>query len=230
MHLPFTIDQFFDVFRQYNEAVWPAPVILASLAVLCVLLVVRPQPWTSRFVSGVLAVLWVWVAFAYHLAFFARINVLAYAFAAVSVAGAGLFLWFGVVRHTMVFASQNRNPTVAGMVLAIYALLVYPMLSNLTGHHYPGMPTFGLPCPTTIFTIGMLAFLERPMPRMVFAAPLLWCVVGVQGAFLLGVTQDLGLAAAAAIGVWVMFGRASKVHNFVASNADRRTSVILRHR
>jgi len=37
VHLPFTESQFFDVFRQYNEAVWPAPVVLTALALSIVL-------------------------------------------------------------------------------------------------------------------------------------------------------------------------------------------------
>ena len=212
MRLPFTTGQFFDVFRQYNEAIWPAQVVLAALAFLCVLLVARPRPWSGVFVSAVLAFLWAWLAFAYHLPFFARVNVLAYGFAAVSILGAGLFLWFGVVRRTMRFSLQDRRPTAAGLALVTYALAVYPILSIISGHRYPGMLTFGLPCPTTIFTIGMLTFLKTPVPRIVLVAPLLWCVVGVQAAFLLDVTQDLALGAAAPIGVWVMLRRADRAH------------------
>lgn len=58
---------------------------------------------------------------------------------------------------------------------------------------YPEMPTFGLPCPTTIFTIGLLCFAVWPLPRSPLIVPLLWCLVGAQAAFLLGVKPDLGL-------------------------------------
>jgi hypothetical protein len=83
------------------------------------------------------------------------------------------------------------------------------LLSIFTGHRYPGMPTFGLPCPTTIFTIGMLTLIKSPQPRMVMIVPVLWCVVGVQAAFLLGVPQDLALGAAAPVGLWAMRSRAN---------------------
>lgn len=36
MRLPFTNEQFFTVFRRYNEAVWPAQWMLVGLAVLAV--------------------------------------------------------------------------------------------------------------------------------------------------------------------------------------------------
>ncbi len=63
------------------------------------------------------------------------------------------------------------------------------------------MPTFGLPCPTTLFTIGMLAFLIPPYPRSPVIVPVLWCTVGAQAAFLLGVPQDAGLIVAGVVAV-----------------------------
>lgn len=66
------------------------------------------------------------------------------------------------------------------------------------------MPTFGLPCPPTIFTVGLLMFLERPCPRRVVLVPIVWSIVGVQAAFLLGVAQNLALGVAAVDGIWLM--------------------------
>ena len=63
------------------------------------------------------------------------------------------------------------------------------------------LPTFGLPCPTTIFTIGLLCFAVPPTPRSPLIVPLLWCLVGAQAAFLLGVQPDLGLIAAGVVGM-----------------------------
>ncbi|TAK43341.1 MAG: hypothetical protein EPO27_15235 [Betaproteobacteria bacterium] len=74
-------------------------------------------------------------------------------------------------------------------------------MARLAGHLYPETPTFGLPCPTATFTIGVLAFLSAPIPRSVFIVPILWSAVGVQAAFLLGVPQDLGLGVAGLAGL-----------------------------
>jgi hypothetical protein len=65
------------------------------------------------------------------------------------------------------------------------------------------MPTFGLPCPTTIFTLGILMFAKRPFPRSVFIAPVLWCAIGSFAAIQLGVFQDYGLVIAGLIGLIV---------------------------
>lgn len=199
--LPFTVEQFFAVFRAYNQAVWPAPWLLAALALGAVFLAVRPNRWSSQAISAVLGALWLWLGLAYHLAFFAAINPLAYAFAAVSVAGGLALLWFGVVQRKLRFQLSSGARGLLGLALVAFALLVYPAWSVLAGHRYPEFPTFGLPCPTSLFTIGMLALLVPPYPRTPLLAPVLWCFVGAQAAFLLGVPQDLALLVAAVAGV-----------------------------
>ena len=104
-----------------------------------------------------------------------------------------------------------------GATLVLFALVVYPAFSVYVGHSYPAMPTFGLPCPTTIFTIGVLAFLVRPYPRSPLVVPVLWCLVGVQAAFLLGVPQDLGLGVAAVLGALLLFRPGSPKTRTVSS-------------
>ena len=91
--------------------------------------------------------------------------------------------------------------SLVGLALVLFSLTVYPAWATLAGHRYPAMPTFGLPCPTTRFTIGMLCLLVPPYPRWPLVVPILWCIVGSQAAFLLGVPQDLALLPAAAVGV-----------------------------
>ena len=196
MKLPFTVDQFFGVFRHYNESLWPAQIFLFALAVIVVVLVLCRRPWTGRVVSAILAFLWFWLALAYHLAFFARINPLAYGFSLVSLIGAFVFLWQGVIRRRLRFAWERGSWAVLGSMLVFYALVVYPLWSSYAGHPYPAMPTFGLPCPSTIFTIGILAFAGPVYPRSPLIVPALWCLVGGQAAFSLNVTPDFALFAA----------------------------------
>ncbi len=201
MTLPFTATEFFGVFARYNDAVWPAQVVLVAAAIAGVLLAAGGGTAASRAVSGILAALWAWTGLAYHVGFFASINPAAPAFAAVFVAGAAVFLWQGVVRGRVRFRVRADARGAAGFVLVFFALAVYPAWSLLAGHAYPAMPTFGLPCPVALYTVGMLAFASAP--RVVYAAPIAWCVVGLQAAWLLGVLQDLSLAPAAALALYL---------------------------
>jgi hypothetical protein len=209
MQLPFTAEEFFGLFGEYNEALWPAQIPLFGLALAAVALVLKPSRRSGVFISAILAFLWVWLAVAYHLVFFTRINPLAYAFSGVSLAGAFGFLWQGVVRRRLQFAWIGGGRAYVGTALVVFALALYPIWSWYAGHAYPQMPTFGLPCPTTIFTLGLLAFLVPPYPRSPFIVPVLWCFVGAQAAFLLGVHQDLGLVVAAVAGL-VLLARSSR--------------------
>ena len=59
--LPFTIEQFYGVFREYNTTVWPAQIFLLVLAVVAVVLVVFPRRWSGSSVSSILAFLWAWL-------------------------------------------------------------------------------------------------------------------------------------------------------------------------
>jgi hypothetical protein len=192
MRLPFTPAQFFDVFRQYNEAVWPAQVGLVVLAFAVTAAITWPRRGSDRFIAVALGGLWLWTGVVYHGMFFSPINPIAPLFGAVSVAGGLAFMWTGLVRDRLRFSAGGWWAGV-GYALQAYALLAYPFLTMAGGHAYPAMPTFGLPCPTTIFTVGTLAFLPPGSPASVLVAPVLWSIVGVQAAFLLGVTPDLAL-------------------------------------
>jgi FtsH-binding integral membrane protein len=189
--LPFSREQFMAVFAAYNEAVWPAQWLLMAAAVACLLLVRAGTLRASRAACAILAFFWAWMAVAYHWAHFARINGAAHLFAAFSLAAAALFAWAGIRGRVRFSLASHTAPW--GLLLVVLALAGYPIASHLVGHHYPETPTFGLPCPTTIFTLGMLLFSVAPVPRAVLAVPLLWAAVGTTGAFTLAMYEDFAL-------------------------------------
>ena len=137
MRLPFTPDEFFDVFRRYNEATWPAQWGLVALAII-----------------------------------------------------------------------------VVGAALIAYAIIIYPALGYHWGHRYPANPTFGVPCPTTIFALGLIVWASRSIPRRLAIVPLAWAVVGTSAALNLGVLEDFGLLAAAVLTGWMLIaGRHGAIIN-----------------
>lgn len=64
---------------------------------------------------------------------------------------------------------------------------------------YPASPTFGLPCPTTIFTLGMLLVVRPVPPLRTLALPAPWVVVATMAALRLDMREDLGLLPALAV-------------------------------
>lgn len=205
MTLPFTPAQFFEVFARYNAAVWPAQFALGTLAVASVLLVLLAPARAGRVVAWILALLWAWVGIVYHLAYFAAINPAAPLFAAIALAGAVAFAWIGGVRGRLVFERGSPGRKRFGVVIVVFALLLYPALGAMLGHRYPAAPTFGLPCPTTLFTFGMLLMASDRLPWTLVVAPLIWAFVGATAAIALGVLEDLALLVVAGAGLWLLF-------------------------
>ena len=60
---------------------------------------------------------------------------------------------------------------VVAAILFIYALSVYPLIGAAVGHRFPASVSFGLPCPTVIFTFAVLSLLARSAPPQVFVVP-----------------------------------------------------------
>jgi hypothetical protein len=194
--MPFTTQQFFEVFRRYNEAVWPAQVVLLGIGLAAAYLAFRARPGSSRFVVVVLAVLWLWMGVVYHLGFFRAINPAASVFGVLSVLQGFVLLRAGFVSGGLKFQPARDWRGIAGAALLVYGFLLYPLLGRSFGHSYPASPTFGLPCPTTIVTLGLMLWVRRPVPVWVLVIPLAWTVVGSSAAFRLGVPADLGLGVA----------------------------------
>lgn len=194
MGLPFTSDQFFDVFAAYNERLWPFALGLWLLTAGTAAALASGRSVPAWFVPALLALHWAWAGLAYHAAFFASINPAAWVFSGFFVFEAGLWLGYGVVRRRFRLSRGSVVQRVIFWVLIGYALS-YPAIARAEGHVFPRLPTFGVPCPTTILTIGFLMAADRSWPRLVAAVPLLWACIGGAAAFLFGVRADLMLPA-----------------------------------
>lgn len=189
--LPFTHDQFLDVFARYNVAVWPTQVLAYLLAAAMIAALVRPAPASGRLVGGGLAAMWLWTGIGYHWMFFADINKAAWLFGAIFVAQGLLLLFMTVVRDRIRFAPTNDLSSWVGWVFVAYAVVIYPLVGLATGSEYPGMPMFGItPCPVTIFTFGLLLLASSPVWWWLLVIPFIWSIVGGSAAVLLHVPQD----------------------------------------
>jgi hypothetical protein len=204
--LPFDVEQFLDVFRAYNLAIWPTQVLLYAGGIALVLAALRGRAFTGRWiVPAGLAALWIWMGVVYQLGFFTRINPAARLFgAAFATQGA---LWLIWARRTpgLGFRARGRARELIGGALIVYAFAVYPLLNLAFGHAYPAMPTFGVPCPTTIATLGLLSWASPRPPWFIWLVPVSWALVGLSAAMTLGIREDLGLPVAAVLALAAQF-------------------------
>jgi hypothetical protein len=78
MKLPFTVEQFLEIFKKYNQAVYPMQIIFYLLAALVVFLSVKSITNASKIINSILAFLWFWMGIVYHLLYFSQVNKAAY--------------------------------------------------------------------------------------------------------------------------------------------------------
>jgi len=213
---PFSRDDFFGVFVRYNESMWPLPLLLVA-AGLAVAVMATSAPRRSRRLMATLAALWAYMAIAYHLAFLTSLTPAALLFAALFLVEAALLAWHGLrTRRLHLALPLDRTSRLVGAALIAYALIGYPVVAELAGQRYPAMPTFGLPCPTTIFTLGVLTWCMRPVPWSVLVVPLVWTLIALSGAIAFGIVEDFALPIAALVTLLVL-------HRPVSRGATRTT-------
>ena len=96
MSIPFTADEFFGVFARYNTETWPAPLFLAAAGWGVVFLAAMGWREAGRIAAFWLALLWLWMALAYHLTYFRSINPAASAFGPAFIVQAVLLVRAGL--------------------------------------------------------------------------------------------------------------------------------------
>jgi hypothetical protein len=200
MNLPFTQEQFLNVFRHYNLSVWPMQIILVLFGLAALFFAIKRRPASGKLISAILAFFWLWMGIVYHLINFTAINKAAYGFGLLFIAEGLLLLYFGVLKASLSFRFNPDRYGWTGALFMLYALIIYPILGYLQGHAYPQAPTFGLPCPTTIFTFGLLLWADKKDSPFVFGIPFLWSIIGFTAAMKLGIKEDVGLLVAGVIG------------------------------
>lgn len=219
MRPPFTAEEFLDVFRRYNDAVSPVQGVLLVLALLAIGAALRGSRRGARATLALLGLLWLWTAVAYHLAFFTTLGAVGYLFAAASAAEGLLLLRLSAAPLPPRFAPRADARGIAAALLLGYAVLGYPAAAALAGHHYPAMPTFGAPCPVTIFTLGLLLLsVDRP-PRSALVVPIAWALVASSAVIAFGMWEDVGVPLAAIVAIALLGVTSSKGGALAADHA-----------
>ncbi len=193
MNVPFTTEAFLNIFRSYNEAVFPAQIVFNLIALLTVYLVFTNLKYKDKIINSVLSFFFLWIGIVYQIMFFSGINRAAYLFGALFIIQGILFYIYGVYSNKLNFRYNMDYMNFSGLFFILYALIIYPTLGYSLGHGYPNSPTFGLPCPTTIFTFGILLFINNKIPAIVLIIPVIWSIIGFGAALNFSIYEDAAL-------------------------------------
>jgi len=193
MQVPFSLGDFLNVFKSYNQTIFPLQIVFYFIAFLSIYFLFTGNKNLNKIISITLSFFWLWMGIVYHIIFFSAINNAAYIFGAFFIIQGIMFAGCGLIRKKLSFGYSKNIYNYIGIVFLLYALIIYPVLGYNLGHSYPYSPTFGLPCPTTIFTFGILLFTNKKMPLHLLIIPLLWSVIGFNAALTLTIYEDTGL-------------------------------------
>ncbi len=196
MEYPFTQQQFLNVFAQYNLAVFPLQVLFYVLGIAALVFALKKTAGSARIIALILGFFWFWMGLVYHIGFFRAINPAATLFGIMFIVQAALLLYCGVVKNQLGFGFSRDRYTFVSLVLVVYAMAIYPVIGIWAGQSYPQLPTFGLPCPTTIFTFGIFLLADRKFPHVLLVIPVIWSFIGFFAALSFGVTEDYALIVA----------------------------------
>ena len=220
MKIPFTIEQFFDIFGTYNTAIWPVQVLAYLLGLVALVLAFRESKLSTRIVPGILAFFWIWMGVFYHIVHFTVINPAAWIFGIFYILQGLLFFLIGTILGKLSFRFLLKPLPIVGGCFILYAMVVYPLLGIGFGHLYPRAPMFGVaPCPTTIFTFGILLWATKSVPVYLLIIPLLWSIVGMSAAVNLRVSQDYGLVIAGVVGTALILSKNRKAKRTAQQSA-----------
>jgi hypothetical protein len=173
--LLFSPRTYYRMLEHYNEAVWPGQFLPVGLGLGFLGLLWRPIASQGRLISGILALLWIWVSWAFLWQRYATINWAASYLVPLFALEALLLVWVGVARGRLSFRLRRDAVGLVGIALLVLSLAAYPLLAPLVGRPLAQAEIFGLaPDPTAIATVGLLLLAERRLRWDLLAVPILW--------------------------------------------------------
>jgi hypothetical protein len=166
------------LFELYNLAVWPAQLAGAAIGLAIVALLIGRRAHRDRLVAGLLALCWLWVAWAFLYQRYAQINWAATWFAAAFAFEALLLAASGVFAGWIKFAPPHGPGARIAATLIAIVIVGYPLLAPLAGRPWTTAETFGVtPDPTAIATVAALALVRGRVRWLLLIIPLLWCAI-----------------------------------------------------
>jgi hypothetical protein len=181
--LLFSARTYYRLFEIYNSEIWPIQILAIALGIAMLVCLFRTEAWQGRVVTTLLAVCWLWVAWAFHLERYATINWAANYFAVGFMIEAALLIWIGVIRGQLHFKPTGNASHLVGLGVFLFALIVQSLIGPITGRPWLQAEIFGIaPDPTVIATLGILLLASNRIGWVLLLIPIIWC--GISGATL----------------------------------------------
>jgi hypothetical protein len=179
--LLFSPRTYFRLHELFNADIWPLQLVALVLGMaIVVLATTTPRSSSSRAIALILAVGWLFVAWAWELRRYATINWAAIYFAAAFALQAIVLIGAALVGK-LSLAGPRTSRTYIGLAMVLFAVLVQPFIGVLAGRTLWQSQFFGVaPDPTVVATLGVLIAAQRSS-WILWVVPIAWCAIS--GAF-----------------------------------------------
>jgi len=189
-----TLERFLKYASAYNQELFPAQYLMLGLGLIAILLVFFRTKHSSRYISAILAFFYGWIGLQFYMVYFKEFMPIPFVFGVLFILQALIFIFEGTIRNRISFKFKTDLYGLTGALLIFYAIFGYQALEYLLERGYPEILSFGMfPCPTVIFSLGILLWTGIKFPPYILIFPLIHALSGFIPAFMIGIIEDIGL-------------------------------------
>lgn len=162
----------------YNEAMLPIQAVMIIIAAFLTYRVfAKPGAKTDVWMKAFLSFAFAWNGVVFFL-FFARNPISTFTGVPLFIVVAALFAVDIFTKKTQ-FRLPDAKWRKVLTVLWILLVFLYPLIGWTLGHAYPKTCTPMMPCPLTVFALGLVAAAAPKVDKKVFAFLLPWALLGL---------------------------------------------------
>lgn len=206
--LLFSPRTYYRLFELYNADIWPIQILTVMLGGAILALIRWNGVWQGRAVAAILAMCWIWIAWAFHAERYATINWAATYIAMLFVAEGLALLVVGAIRSPLRLRPSGSVVNRGGLCLFVFALLLQPAIGPLVGRTWMQAEIFGVaPDPTAVATLGVALMADRVV-RNIMVVPLVWCVVSGATLWTMEAPDAFVMPVAALLGIGLLIWKA----------------------
>jgi hypothetical protein len=113
-----------------------------------------------------------------------------------------LILYNSLVTERLRFSYGTQIKDYIAYILIAYGLIIYPVIIFFVEGSFCETIVLGLPCPSTIFTFGLIILTTQKFPKYLLIIPSIWAVIGLSAAIHIGVIQNVMIIISAIVAVF----------------------------
>ena len=202
----FILENFLTVLEHYNLSIWPLQIFAYLFGIVILYFSIKRTKYSNNIVLAILSLFWFWNGIVFCPIFLAPTYKFAYLFGVLCIIQGCLFL-IGIFKSNISINYSANFHSIIGILFIVYAMVGYQLFGYFLGHVYPRFWSVGLvPCPTTIFTLGLFLMTDKKFPKYYLIVPFIITMGGFLAVYK-GILEDIGLIIAVLLGIYLILKR-----------------------